>query len=151
MKVILLENVKALGKKGDVKEVADGYARNFLFAKNLAVPANAGNINSRNHEIKLQQDRETRLLAAAQKNAAALDGKTVPVYAKCGDAGRLFGSVTTADIADALAAMGFTVDKKKIEPAEQMKSVGSYAAVLKLYPQVQAKITVEVRNESERK
>ena len=67
MKVILVQDVKALGRKGDVKEVADGYARNFLFVKGLAVPANAGNINSRNHEIKLQQDRAAKELATAQK------------------------------------------------------------------------------------
>ena len=67
MKVILVQDVKSLGRKGDVKEVADGYARNFLFVKGLAVPANAGNINSRNHEIKLQQDRAAKELATAQK------------------------------------------------------------------------------------
>ena len=81
MKVILVQDVKALGRKGDVKEVADGYARNFLFVKGLAVPANAGNINSRNHEIKLQQDRAAKELATAQKQAAELADKTIVVYA----------------------------------------------------------------------
>ena len=151
MKVILLKDVKALGKKGDVKEVADGYARNFLFAKELAIPASAGNINMRNHELKLEQEREAKRLAKAKEQAAALDDKTITVFAKCGDAGRLFGSVTTADLAAALEAMGQKIEKKKIELPEQMKTLGKYPAILKLYPNVQAKITVEVKDESERK
>ena len=151
MKVILLQDVKALGKKGDMKEVADGYARNFLFAKKLAIPANASNVNMRNHEIALQQDREAKLRAHAEKQAAELDEKKVAVYAKCGEAGRLFGSVTAADLSAALAEMGYKIDKKKIELLEPMKTLGEYKAVLKLYPNVQAGITVEVRDESERK
>ena len=144
MKVILLQDVKALGKKGDVKEVADGYARNFLFAKNLAVEASTGNINMRNHEVKLQQEREAKKLAEAKKYAEELNGRVVKLYAKCGEAGRLFGSATGGDVADALADIGYKVDKKKIELPEAMKALGRYDAILKLYPQVQAKITVEV-------
>ena len=151
MKVILLKDVKALGKKGDVKEVADGYARNFLFAKELAVEANAGNINMRNHEVKLQQEREAKMLAEAQKYAGELNGKVVKLYAKCGDAGRLFGSATGGDVAEALAAIGYKIDKKKIELPEPMKALGRYTAILKLYPKVQAKVTVEVCDIAEKK
>ncbi len=150
MKVILVQDVKSLGRKGDVKEVADGYARNFLFVKGLAVPANAGNINSRNHEIKLQQDRAAKELATAQKQAAELADKKIIVYAKAGDGGKLFGSVTNGDIAAALADMGYKIDKKKIEPLEQIKNLGQHQVQLKLYPQVQATVTVEVCDESKR-
>ena len=150
MKVILVQDVKSLGRKGDVKEVADGYARNFLLAKGLAVPANAGNINSRNHELKLQQDRAAKELAQAQKQASELADQTVVVYAKAGDGGKLFGSVTNGDIADALAAMGYKIDKKKIEPLEPIKTLGQHQVQLKLYPKIQAQITVEVKDESQR-
>lgn len=150
MKVILLQDVKSIGKKGDMKNVADGYARNFLFAKGLAVPADTGNINKRNHEIKIKQDQAAKELTIAKKQAKELEEVTITMYAKAGEGGKLFGSVTHGDIADALKEMGYTVDKKKIEPVEQIKSLGSYQAVLKLYPQVQAKVTIEVKDESER-
>lgn len=150
MKVILLREIKALGKKGDVKEVADGYARNYLFAKGLAVPANASNINSRDHEIQIKENKDAKELAVAQKQAAALEDKKVTVYAKCGEMGKLFGSITTADIAHALGAMGYKIDKKKIDVVEQIKTLGNHQATLKLYPQVQATITIEVQDESKR-
>jgi large subunit ribosomal protein L9 len=150
MKVILLRDVKALGQKGDVKEVADGYARNYLFAHGLAQAANAGNINSRNHEIKIRLSKDAQALADAEKQAAALKNQKVIVYAKCGELGKLFGSVTNGDIAKALAQIGYTVDKKKIEVDEQIKTLGEHKAQVKLYPQVQVAIIVEVRNESER-
>lgn len=150
MKVILLRDIKALGKKGEVKEVADGYARNYLFAKGLAVPANASNINSRNHEISIKENKEAKELASAQKQAAALEEKTVTVFAKCGEMGKLFGSITTGDIAHALEAMGYKIDKKKIDVVEQIKTLGNHQAVLKLYPKVLATITIEVQDESKR-
>ena len=112
MKVILLADVKALGKKGDIKEVSDGYARNFLFKKELAQPADKGNLNRIHHEMELKEKREAALKAKAQQQAAELKEKTVTVKAKCGDAGRLFGSITTADVAAALAGMGYEIDKK---------------------------------------
>ena len=150
MKVILLRDVKSLGKKGDLKEVADGYARNYLLAHGLAEPANAGNINSRDHEIKVRLNKEAQALAEAEKQAAKLKDQKVIVYAKCGDMGKLFGSVTNGDIADALDKMGYKIEKKKIEVSDQIKTLGTHPATIKLYPQVQTSIIVEVRDESER-
>lgn len=150
MKVILLQDIKSLGEKGEVKEVADGYARNYLFTKDLAVAASAGNLNSRDHEIRIKEDKEARDLAVAKRQAGELADKTVIVYAKSGEMGKLFGSITTGDLASALAQMGFKIDKKKIELTEQIKSLGSHQAVLKLYPNVRTDIAVEVKDESER-
>lgn len=149
MKVILLQDVRALGRKGDIKEVADGYARNFLFPRQLAQPADKANLNSLDHETKLRMIREQKLQENAVKQAKALKEKTVIVKAKAGEAGRLFGSVTNGDIAAALADMGVNVDKRKIEIAEPIKSLGRYNALLKLYTNVTAEIVVEVQDESQ--
>ncbi|MDO4582259.1 MAG: 50S ribosomal protein L9 [Bacillota bacterium] len=147
MKVILVQDVKSLGKKGDIKEVADGYARNYLFAKALAKPATADSLNMRNYEIKLKLNREEQQLADARAAAKKLEGTTLLIIAKAGEAGKLFGSVTNSDIADKLKESGFDVDKKKIETEEQIKSLGRFNATIKLHAQVQAKIIIEVRDE----
>jgi large subunit ribosomal protein L9 len=144
MKVILLQDVKSLGKRGEIKEVADGYARNFLFPKKLAQQASSGNLNSLKHEKDLQADRDARALAKAREFAAQLAEKQLTVAAKCGEAGRLFGSVTSADIAAALAAQGVTVDKRKIELTETVKTLGQYQADIKLHAEVHCKISFEV-------
>ncbi|MDO4733534.1 MAG: 50S ribosomal protein L9 [Bacillota bacterium] len=144
MKVILLQDVKALGRKGDVKEVADGYARNFLFVKQLAQPADKANMNSLSHENKLRMIREEQALEKAKKLAAELKEKTIILHAKAGEAGRLFGSVTTADVSAALAESGYNVDKKKIELPETVKKLGSYKAMLKLHTNVHVEITLDV-------
>ena len=144
MKVILLQDVKALGRKDDVKEVADGYARNYLFKKNLAQPADKANLNSLNHEMRLRMQREAALKGQAEKQAAALKNKTVMLYAKAGEAGRLFGSVTTADVAEALVKLGYHIDKHKIELPEQVKALGTYKAIIKLYTGIQVEISIEV-------
>jgi len=149
MKVILLADVKALGKKGDIKEVSDGYARNFLFKKELAQPADKGNLNRIHHEMELKEKREAALKAKAQQQAAELKEKTVTVKAKCGDAGRLFGSITTADVAAALAGMGYEIDKKKIELNETVKTLGSFSITIKLYPGIHVTMPLEVKNAAE--
>jgi large subunit ribosomal protein L9 len=150
MKVILLQDVKALGRNGDVKEVADGYANNFLFKKHLAQPADKANLNSLDHEMRQRVQREAKLLAQAQKQAAELAEKTVLVYAKAGESGRLFGSVTNADISEALKPMGYHIDKKKIEISEPIKVIGRFAVNIKLYTDVQASVTIEVHDVAER-
>lgn len=144
MKVILLQDVKALGRKGEVKEVADGYARNFLFKKNLAQPADKANLNSLNHEMRLKMQREEALKAQAEKQAAELADKTVVLRAKAGEAGRLFGSVTTADVSAALREIGYAIDKRKIELPEPVKTLGTHSAVIKLHTNIQVKIALEV-------
>jgi large subunit ribosomal protein L9 len=144
MKVILLQDVKSLGKRGEIKEVADGYARNFLLPKKLVQQASSGNLNSLQHEQHLQADRNAKVLAKAREFAAELSEKQLVVAAKCGEAGRLFGSVTTTDIAQALAAQGITVDKRKIELPETVKTLGQYHASVKLHAEVHCKISFEV-------
>lgn len=145
MKVILLEDVKSLGRKDEVKEVSDGYARNFLFKKHLAQPADKANLNSLNHELKLKAQREQAQKERAEKIKHELSGKVVKVPAKAGEAGRLFGSVTTSDVSAALAQMGYEVDKRKIELPEAIKTVGGgHKAVLRLFSSIQTTIDIEV-------
>lgn len=145
MKVILLEDVKSLGRKDEVKEVSDGYARNFLFKKRLAQPADKANLNSLNHELKLKAQREQAQKERAEQIKKELSGKVVKVPAKAGEAGRLFGSVTTADVAAALAQMGYDVDKRKIELPEAIKTLGGgHQAILRLYTNVQVTVDIEV-------
>ena len=145
MKVILLEDVKSLGRKDEVKEVSDGYARNFLFKKHLAQPADKANLNSLNHELKLKAQREQAQKERAEKIKKELSGKVVKVPAKAGEAGRLFGSVTTSDVSEALAQMGYEVDKRKIELPEAIKTVGGgHKAVLRLFSNIQTTIDIEV-------
>jgi len=144
MKVIFLADVKSKAKKGDVKEVAEGYANNFLFPKGLAMPATANNMAMLENEKRKQAQKAADELAEAKKLAEALVGTGVTVVAKCGDGGRLFGSITNGDVAAALAESGINVDKRKIELSEPIKNLGSYEALLKLHAQVQAKIKLEV-------
>ena len=145
MKVILLEDVKSLGRKDEVKEVSDGYARNFLFKKHLAQPADKANLNSLNHELKLKAQREQAQKERAEKIKIELSGKVVKVPAKAGEAGRLFGSVTTSDVSAALAQMGYEVDKRKIELPEAIKTVGGgHKAILRLFSNIQTTIDIEV-------
>ena len=145
MKVILLEDVKSLGRKDEVKEVSDGYARNFLFKKHLAQPADKANLNSLNHELKLKAQREQAQKERAEKIKKDLSGKVVKVPAKAGEAGRLFGSVTTSDVSEALAQMGYEVDKRKIELPEAIKTVGGgHKAILRLFSNIQTTIDIEV-------
>jgi large subunit ribosomal protein L9 len=144
MKVILLQDVKSLGKRGDIKEVANGYARNFLIPQKLAQSASSGNLNSLEHEHRLQAERDAKTLAKAQEFAAELTEKQLVVPGKCGESGRLFGSITTTDLAKALAEQGVSVDKRKIELTETVKTLGQYEAIVKLHAEVHCKISFEV-------
>lgn len=145
MKVILLADVKAKGKKGDLINVPDGYARNFLFPKNLAVEAD----NAALSEMKSQKDaaehHRKEEIAAAQALADKLNGKTVVLSAKAGSSGRLFGSITSKEIADEInRAFSVSIDKKKLSVAD-IKNFGEYTAQLKLYQGISAKINVKVQ------
>ncbi len=145
MKVILLADIKSLGKRGDIKEVADGYARNYLIPKRLAQSADKGNLNIVEHEKFLKTKAEEKQLADATAVAEKLDNRTLIVKANVGEGGKLFGSVTTGDISSALAEQGINIDKRKIEISEPIKSVGSHQIAIKLHPQVQISITIEVK------
>ena len=145
MKVVLLADVKGQGKKGDLVNVSDGYARNFLFPKKLAMEANATILN----EIKNKAEAESYKKAEDKKAALQLSEKLKEIvlkYKSTGGAdGKLYGAVTAKDIADKLSAdYGITVDKRKIVIAETIKTVGQYVLDVKLYPEVVAKLHVEV-------
>ncbi len=145
MKVIFLQDVKGSGKKGEVKNVADGYARNMLFPKNLAVEATPANLSklegqkaSAQHKINVEKQ-------AAQEAADKIKGKKVVISAKAGSNDRLFGSVTSGHIADAISEQfGIKIDKKKIVLSSDIKNFGSYEALIKFYNGISEKVDVEV-------
>lgn len=144
MKVILKEDVKSIGKKGTLVNVSDGYARNFLLPKGLAVEATAGALG----EMKSKQDSERHRLeqelVLAKENASKLNGKTVKVTAKAGQNGKLFGSVTSKEISEAIKAQyAIAIDKRKIDVAD-IKNFGTYEAEVKFPQGVTAKVTVQV-------
>ena len=144
MKVILLQDVKGKGKKGQMIEVSDGYARNFMLPKKLAQEATADAINTMRMNDKATQERIAREKAEALATSKKLREMTVVVKAKGGGAGRLFGSVTNAEIADALAKNGIKLDKRKIVLGETIKNVGTYTATCKLGYEITAPLTVKI-------
>lgn len=145
MKVILLSDVKGVGKKQEIVNVSDGYARNFLFPRKLAMDATPGAAKELEKKQAAERARETERRMAAEKKAASLRGKVVTVVAKCGTQGRLYGSVTGAEIAAALNEQhGVEVDKRKIELSDPIRAVGETEIVVKLYPEISAKMIVRV-------
>jgi large subunit ribosomal protein L9 len=145
MKVILQQEVKKLGKKGDIIEVSEGYARNYLLPQKLAIPATAGNVNTANQQKESEIRKAQRLVDEAKLHAAQLAKLTVQVAVKTGEGGKLFGSVTSKDIADALHTQhGVEMDKRKIELKDTIKSLGTYPVTVKLHPEVSTQIQVQV-------
>ncbi|GAB2464116.1 50S ribosomal protein L9 [Xylanimonas ulmi] len=144
-KLILTHEVTGLGEPGDVIDVKDGYARNYLIPRNLATPWTKGYESQVAAIRKARKAREIATLDEAKATAAAIAANVVVVKAKAGESGRLFGAVTTADIAAAAVAAGApAVDKRKIEIAQPIKSTGEYTVSVRLHPEVSAKITVRV-------
>ena len=142
MKVILLDEIKGKGGEGDVVEVAQGYAENFLFPKKLAVAATKGNLDERRNNIA---KREAVRLATANETKAAFEGKTVTVDVKVGDEGILFGSVTAAMIADAIKAqLGMDIDRKRVELGKPIKVAGAHTVAISLYREIKAEVVVLV-------
>ena len=145
MKVVLKQDVKSIGKKDGMYEVSDGYARNFLFPRKLAVPADAAAVNEVKTKAAAQEHHKAEELAQAKAVAARLESKTVSIQAKAGQGGRLFGSVTAKDIAQAVSKnLGEQVDKRKIVLDSDIKTFGTFEIEVKIYPQVTAKIKVSV-------
>lgn len=145
MKVILLEDVKTLGKKGDIVNVNDGYARNFILPRKLGLEANGKNLN----DLKLKQANEEKkakeLLEAAQAFARELEGKSVVIKMKAGEGGRVFGSVSSKEIAIAFKEQcGTEIDKKKIQLKDAIKAFGAYDVPVRLHPQVTGTLKVRV-------
>jgi large subunit ribosomal protein L9 len=144
MKVILIEEIRGLGTRGDVVSVKDGYARNYLFPKNLAREATAGNLKGVEQEKKKWALLSQKEKEAAQKAAAAVQGVKITIQKRTGDNGQLFGSVTANEIADALEAKGVEVDKRRIELAHPIKTIGVHEVDVRLHREVNAHIKVEV-------
>lgn len=145
MKVILLEDVKSLGKKGEIVNVSDGYARNALLPKKLGVEANAKNLN----DLKLQKQHEAKVAQeqyeAAVELAKVVEEQKVIVKVKCGEGGRLFGTVSTKEIAAATKEQAkLDLDKKKMQLNDPIKALGTYEIPVKLHQKVTAKLTVQV-------
>ena len=145
MKIILLQDEKKLGKKGDIIEASDGYARNYILPKKIGVEATSKNMN----DLKLQKANEDKRakeqLDAAKALAAELESKQVILKIKAGEGGKAFGSVSTKDIAEAyLSQHKIELDKKKIQLQDGLKSFGAYEVPIKLHPQVTAKLNVKV-------
>ena len=144
MKVILLQDVKGKGKKGQMLEVSDGYARNFMLPKKLAIEATADAINTKNMNDKATQERIAKEKAEALATSNKLREMTLTVYAKGGGQGRLFGAVTNAEIAAALEKSGIKLDTRKIVLNENIKNVGTYTVTCKLGYEINAPLTVKI-------
>ena len=145
MKVILLQDVKGKGKKGQMIEVSDGYARNYMLPRKIAVEATPDAVNTMRMNDKATQERIAREKAEAMEIGKKLREMTLTVTAKGGGAGRLFGSVTNQEIADALAKTGIKLDKRKIIIAEPIKNVGTYTVTCKLGYEISAPLTVKIQ------
>ena len=147
MKVILKQDVKGTGKKGDILDVSDGFAKNFLLKKGLAEQASSVAVNS----LKIQKEAEARRraeeIAAIRELAKKMDKAQVQVAIKCGENGKVFGSVTSKEIAGKLADMGYDIDKKKIVLKESLKVAGDYPVEIRFMEGVSAKINVSVKPE----
>lgn len=144
MKVVLLADVKGLGKKGELCNASDGYARNFLFPKKLAVEADSGALNELKNREEAKAHHKQEEINAAKATAEKLNGKSVTIKAKAGTGGRLFGSVTSKEIAAEIKnSLGVEIDRKKMSVAD-IKNFGEYTAEIKLYQGIIAKLTVKV-------
>lgn len=147
MQLVLLKDVKGQGKKGDIVNVSDGYAKNFLLKGGLAEMANATALNNSKMQKAAADFHKAQEIAAAKELAQKMKGTTVALAVKCGENGKIFGSVTAKEIADALTKTGFSVDKKKIVVSETLKNMGRYDIMVKLYPEISTVIHVDIFSE----
>ncbi len=148
MKVILQADVKGKGKKGEIKEVSDGYARNFLFPRKLAVEANAQNLNDAKGRLEAQAFHKGQEKEAALEAKAKIDNASVKLKAKAGAGGKLFGSITSKDVAEALKMQQhIVIDKKKFHMPDGIKTIGTTEVEIRVYPEITAKLRVIVEEE----
>lgn len=149
MKLILREDVYNLGKSGDLVNVKEGYARNYLLPRNLAMLASSANVRQLEHEKQVIELRQQKLKGGAQEQAKKLEGVKVSIKRKVGEQDKLFGSVTALDIAEALAAAGHKLDRRLIHLPEPIKAVGEFGVEIRLHREVTAKLTVTVVGEAQ--
>lgn len=144
MKVILTGDVEKLGKSGELKEVAEGYARNFLLPRKLAVPAAGGAFRAWQHDIASREDKRKREREEAEIAATRIGSTTLTMGVKVGEGGKLYGSITAKDIADALGRRGIVVDRHKIDLEEPLKTLGTYKVAIKVFPGLTPEVTIAV-------
>lgn len=144
MKILLLADVKGQGKKGEVINVSDGYANNFLLKRGLGVVATADKINSVEIHNKALEKQKAAERQKAQENAARLKGQTVRIVAATGSQGKMYGSITNKEIADELTKMGYVTDKKQITLKDPIRATGNYVATVKLYTEISVQINIVV-------
>ncbi|MEO7664723.1 MAG: 50S ribosomal protein L9 [Candidatus Limnocylindrales bacterium] len=144
MKVILTTDVAQIGKSGDMKTVADGFATNYLIPQKLAVPASGGAYRAWQHDIASREDKRKREREDAEIAATRIGSTTLTMGVKVGDGGKLYGSITTKDIADALARRGIQVDRHKIELDDPIRSLGTYKVAIKVFSGMTPEVTVIV-------
>lgn len=148
MEIILKEDVAGLGEQGDIVNVKPGYARNFLIPKGMAINATASARKERDETIRQRQHKEAKLKAEAEALAAKMEGVKLTIGAKTSSSGKIFGSVNAIQIAEALAAKGFDIDRKRIAlPQDAVKEVGAYKANIKLHREVTVEVEFEVVSE----
>ena len=144
MKVILTKDVDKLGKSGDMKTVADGFATNFLIPRSLAVPAAGGAYRAWQHDIASREDKRQRERADAEIASTRISSTTLTMGVKVGEGGKLYGSITAKEIAEALARRGIDIDRHKIELEEPLKSLGTYKVAIKVFSGMTPEVTVVV-------
>ena len=147
MKVILKDDVKNVGNMGQIVNVSDGYARNYLVPRGLAVEASSKNIKSVEHEKRIIQEKAKKIKKSAEELSESISKLTLVIKAHAGEEGKLFGSVTTMDIAELLKNEGFEIDKKKISIEEPIKRLGTHTVNVKIHPEIIANVTVQVEQE----
>jgi large subunit ribosomal protein L9 len=148
MQVLLLKDVEGLGQIGEIKKVADGYARNYLIARDFAVLATPGAVKQAKKHQQAEVSRQAKALSEAQALAEILDGEIVTFHARAGEGDRLYGSITSANIAEALEEkVDHEVDRRKIDLEEPLKELGTHAVTVRLAPEAEAKVTVVIERE----
>jgi large subunit ribosomal protein L9 len=144
VKVILTQDVEPLGKSGDLKEVAEGYARNYLLPRKLAVPAVGGAYRAWQHDIASREEKRQREREEAEITAQRISSTTLTMGVKVGEGGKLYGSITSKDIADALGRRGIEVDRHKIDLDEPLKMLGTYKVAIRVYQGMTPEVTIAV-------
>jgi large subunit ribosomal protein L9 len=144
VKVILTADISPLGKSGELKDVADGYARNYLIPRKLAVPASGGAYRAWQHDIASREDKRRREREEAEITAQRISSTTLTMGVKVGEGGKLYGSITAKDIADALGRRGIVVDRHRIDLEEPLKQLGTYKIAVRVYAGLTSEVTVAV-------